>query len=436
MLLAAVAGAVLLAAAPESIWGRLFFWPDSSPWRGEGHIRALFFAAILLSVGDTFVAIHLYSQSADWVGSAFWIIGCVCWAYSPAKVLVACPDPFSLVRVCVEWNLLFGIVLWIVGCAWCFLPKTGPRLFIHVDVIFLIGSVLMFVSTSCTMIRRIGELPPGRWSETMRPPAFLVDFLSTCLYVAASILEMYKNNESIEQLGLCLWLPGSLLGFYVSHELLREKVEDSGAFSRQLSPWEHSVGEEYTRVWIFGAASLSIGSACVAFKLYFDWCLWLGYGLWILGCMCLTHLPVKQLLTGPDPLSVERACNEWCTVSGLTLWIVGSSFCLPPSTRELVRPDVARALALGSVLVFVAAAYQLLDRFGESWPSRWPGSKRPPAFLVQFLSACFFMAAALLGTSNDPLQLQLGLCLWFPGSALGFYVAHELLRQKTEEVKR
>jgi hypothetical protein len=307
---------------------------------------------------------------------------------------------------------------------------------VDVDVTFLVGSSLMLVSTSCTMIKRIAELPLGRWPGTMRPPSFLADWLSTCLYVAASVLEMYKSHRGVEQLGLSLWLPGSLLGFYVSHELLRQKMEDTGAFSRQLSPWEHFVGEEHIRVWFVGAATLSVGSACFAFKLYSELCLWLGYGLWTIGCMCLTYCPVRELLAGPDLFSVEKACNEWCTISGAIFWMVGASFCFPPATRVLLRPDVCRMFMFGSVLIFIPAAYQMLDRIGEIRPSRWPGKARPPIFLVEFLAACFFMVAALFGTSSDPLQLQLGLCLWFPGSALGFYVAQELLRQKTEEVKR
>jgi hypothetical protein len=284
------------------------------------------------------------------------------------------------------------------------------------------------------MLNRIGELPPSGWPGKARPPSFLADFLASCFYVAASVLEMQKAFPSIEQLGLCLWLPGSLLGLYSAQELLRQKMEDSGASARQESPWEYFTGQEHIRAWFFGAASLSIGSACFAFKLYLNCCLWLGYGFWITGCLWFTHCPVKELLVGPDPFSVERACNEWCRILGMIFWMVGCSWWFPPPTRDMLRFDVSRMLVVGATFIFIPAAYQMLDRIGEMRPSRWPGKMRPPSFLVEFLAACFFMSAALLETSDD--LVQLGLCLWFPGSVLGFYVAHELFQQKTEEVRR
>ncbi|CAK0896075.1 unnamed protein product [Prorocentrum cordatum] len=58
---------------------------------------------------------------------------------------------------------------------------------------------------------------------------------------------------------------------------------------------------------------------------------------------------------------------------------------------------------------------------------------RPPVFMVELLAACFFLTAAVLEgyVSND--TVQLGLCLWLPGSLLGLYLPHELLWQKMEE---
>jgi len=422
------------AAAPESPL-KLLLWPEF-PWKRQEHIRAYFLSNVFLAIGDVFIAAQLYSQSAYCFGSAFWIVGCVCWAYSPAKVLLACPDPLSLKRVRTEWSLLLGIVLWMVACAWCFLPKTGSSLFVFADGIFLVGSILMFISTACEMSDRVGEFPPSGWLGKTRPPSFLADFLSSCFYVAASVLEMHKDSASIEQLGLCMWLPGSLLGLYSAHELLRHKMEDSGACSRHESPWEYFAGQEHFRAWFFGTASLSLGSACFPFKLYLEWCLWLGYGFWIVGCVCFTHCPLKEMISGPDPFSVERACNEWCKILGMICWIVGCSWCFPPSTRDILRLDADRLLLVGAILVLIPAAYQMLDRIGEVLPSRWPGRARPPGFVVEFLAACFFTAAALLGTSASHGLVQLGLCLWFPGAALGFYTAHELLKRNTEEGRK
>lgn len=369
----------------------------------------MFISNVFLAIGDVFIAAEQLDQRAFWFGSAFWIIGCVCWAYGPAKVLLTCPDPFSLRRACSEWCLFFGIAFWIVACSWCFLPKTGPSLFGYVDFAFLVGSTLMFISAACEMINRSEELHPSGWPGKTRPPSFLADFVATCFYVAASVLEMDKASPTMEQLGLCLWLPGSLLGLYSAHELLQQKIEDSGAFARQEPPREYFVGQEHVRAWCFGAASLSIGAACFAFKLHLESCLWLGCFFWIPGCLCFTHFPVKELLVGPDPFSVERACNEWCRILGMICWMLGCSWCLPPPTRTMLRLDVSRMLVLGATFVFIPAAYQMLDRIGEMRPSRWPGKMRPPSFLVEFLAACFFMAAALFETSDD--LVQLGVCL-------------------------
>lgn len=147
------------------------------------------------------------------------------------------------------------------------------------------------------------------------------------------------------------------------------------------------------------------------------------------------YSPLKELFKGPTRFTFERACNEWCIVACMTCWVVACSWCFLPMSgaSSALHADVNFMFLIGASFFMIPPIYQLITRSADSRPSAWPQMTRPPVFLVQLLAGCFFMSAAVLEGYVSSKTVQLGLCLWFPGSLLGLYLPIELLWQKTEE---
>jgi MFS family permease len=147
------------------------------------------------------------------------------------------------------------------------------------------------------------------------------------------------------------------------------------------------------------------------------------------------YCPLKELFKGPTPFTFEKVCNEWSILACMVCWVVGCSWCFLPMTgaNSALLGYVDLMFLIASSFYMIPPIYQLITRVGDSRPSAWPRMTRPPVFLVELLAGCFFMAAAVLEAYVSSETVQLGLCLWFPGSLLGLYLPAELLWQKMEE---